>query len=208
MTDDLLRRELDGRQPTCRRGDGFADNLTTDGASLQGRAVPYGQTVELRPGLWERFERGVFARQVKDTKRIKLCLEHNQVVGHVVALEERDDGLYFDARISENPSIPEAARARALVAEGLIDELSVGFQTVAGGTSVDTREDGTAIYTHRRARLMEISAVPWGAYGREATLQRSRLVDPTAMVIDQQREMARRWLRTFRDTPPGGTVRP
>jgi HK97 family phage prohead protease len=194
---DLLVEELAGADPICRRGEGFADQITADDGTITGRAVPYGHTVELRPGLFEVFARGTFKNAVKDPGRVKIAYEHGQVIGHMTGLEERDDGLWFTGRIVDNPAIPEAARARAMIAEGLADEMSVGFRTVKGGTHSEATDHGTR-YTHTRAQLLEVSLVPWGAYGREATLSRARLVDPTALLLDARRAELRRWVAEYR----------
>jgi HK97 family phage prohead protease len=197
--ESLLLQELTSQSPTCRRGEGFADHIEVDDAGLiRGRAVPYGVTVELTPNLREEFRRGAFARQVKDPTRVRLCLEHGQVIGRIQSMEERADGLYFAAAISGSPDIPEAKRARALIAEGLADELSVGFNTVRDGTVVSRADDGHTLAVHHRARLMEISLVPWGAYAREAVLQRSGLVDLVAETMLLRRAEAAERLAALR----------
>lgn len=188
---------LMGPDPLCRRGEGFADNLDTDAEGrISGRAVPYGHTVELAPGLLEVFTRGTFKNATKDPSRVKIAYEHGQIIGHMTALEERDDGLWFDGRISRSPDIPEAARARAMIAEGLADEMSVGFRTVKGGTHHETSNAGTK-YTHTRAQLLEVSLVPWGAYGRAATLSRARLVDTDQLRVEMRRAELRQWLADY-----------
>lgn len=190
--------ELAPGRPTCRRGEGFADNIEIGDGRIAGRAVPYGVTIELMPGLFERFNEGTFSRQVKDPSRVKICLEHGEVVGKADMLEERADGLWFAGSVSASTDIPEARRARALLDEDLIDELSIGFQGVKDGTKSETREDGSTLWDHVRARLLEISLVPWGAYGRGATLSRSRLVDPSEDILEMKREAARQWVESFR----------
>ena len=199
MTDQLTE-ELTSGDPVCRRGEGFADNITTEGGTITGRAVPYGHTVELKPGLLEVFARGAFKNATKDPGRVKIAYEHGQVIGHMTELEERDDGLWFAGRISDNPAIPEAARARAMIAEGLADEMSVGFRTVKGGTTSERHQQGTK-YTHTRAQLLEVSLVPWGAYGREATLSRARLVDPVQLLSETRRADMRAWLAEYKARP-------
>lgn len=194
---EQLLQEMRAGSPTCRRGEGFADNLDISDGRIRGRAVPFGYTVELRPGLWERFERGAFTSQLKDPGRVKVCIEHGQVVGSASGLEERGDGLWFVGGISGNPAITEAGRARALLDEGLVDELSIGFRTVPGGTDVE-QVDGGVLWRHRRAQLMEVSLVPWGVYGREATLARSRLIDPAAELVAARRAQMRAWFADWR----------
>ena len=170
-------RQTQSLEPTCRRGEGFAAGFERDGDVIRGQAVPFGRIVKLTPSLLEQFQKGAFSRQMKDPARVKLCLEHGQVVGKCTRLEETDDGLQFEARISKSEAIPEARRARALLDDELIDELSIGFRGVDGGMDVQ-RRDGSTLVTHRRANLKEISLVPWGVYGRDATLARSELIDP------------------------------
>lgn len=198
MQQERLAQEIQRLLPSCRKGEGYADELETSGDEISGRAVPYGRTIELFPGVLEDFAPGTFARQVKQAHRVKLCLEHGQVVGRVTELEDRDNGLYFRAKVSDNPGIPEAARFRALVAERLVDELSIGFQTVAGGTEARQLDDGNTHYRHTRARLLEISLVPWGAYGRDATLSRARIISPEAQDRALALELQRAWVAKYR----------
>ena len=191
--------DLRAQRTTPRKGDGFADELTAepDGGTILGRAVPYDQPVELMPGLVEVFTAGTFARQTRAPDRVKVCLEHGQVIGRIETLEERDTGLYFTARISDSPDIPEARKARAMIADRLADELSIGFQTVRDG-STEITDGTTTTWTHHRARLMEISLVPWGAYGRHATLGRARLTDPRQTALRARQTAARQRLAELR----------
>lgn len=184
-------------RPACRRGEGFADQLGIAANKIKGRAVPYDHVIELMPDLYEVFERGAFARQAKDPTRIKICLEHGQVVGKVNELHSHDEYLEFAGEVSANPGIPEAVRAQALLDDELIDEMSIGFQTVKDGTVVEDYKKGKLI-RHNRARLLEISLVPWGAYGREATLSRSRLIDPVEEVLNLKQNQARAWVAEYK----------
>jgi len=190
--------------PTCRRGEGFAivQDLDVADGFIRGQAVPYGSMVELWPGMLEVFEPGCFRRQLKDPARVKLCLEHGQVIGRIETLRETSDALHFEGRIAASPDIPEARRARALLDENLVDELSIGFNTVAGGSEQHTRDDGQTLVRHKRARLLEISLVPWGVYGREATLSRSVLRDPAeveaARLKAQRRAEAVEYAKRYR----------
>lgn len=195
MSLETLDSEIELHLPTCRRGEGFADDVVIDHGAISGRAVPYGKTIQLAEGIFERFEPGAFAKQVKDPARVKICLEHGQVVGKIDRLEE-SDGLDFAGRVSTNPAIPEAQRALALLDDDLLDEMSIGFATVRGGTKLEQSGE-TVTYVHSRARLLEISLVPWGAYGRDATL-RTRLLDPVAVSRQARIDAARQWVRDYR----------
>ncbi len=196
----IFQDEIEAFAPMCRRGEGFADNLefesnTNLGTKISGRAVPYNQVIRLQRGLYEEFHNGAFAEQ--DPLRVRVCLEHEQVVGRVHKLEERSDGLWFEGSISANPALPEAARATAMVEEHLIDELSVGFKTVDGGTEVVHRGENT-YYHHNKAQLLEISLVPWGAYGRGATLARAQFEDVTKTILEIKRREAREWVASYK----------
>jgi uncharacterized protein len=157
--DDLA---VDGLQ--VRAAAGFT--LEDDG-EFTGRAVPYGQETELAPGLREVFRPGAFAAQLKDPGRVKIAYRHGEIIGRAVDLEERDDGLWVRGRILAHDDRPLARQALADLRDGLIDELSVGFQPAKGGTTVTDGDKGT-LWEHKRAALREISVVPWGAYGRKA----------------------------------------
>lgn len=201
-------QEISNQSPTCRRGEGFADKIEVDDTTIRGRAVPYGVTIDLAPGLREEFRPGTFTKQTRDPSRAKLCYEHGAVIGRIRDLEERDDGLYFTAALSESKHSPVALMARDYIAEGLIDELSVGFNTVNGGYNTSREEDGSTLVVHHRAKLMEISLVPWGAYGRDAVLQRSQLVDHDAELLAARQAEARAWVqrwRSLRSSVPTGT---
>lgn len=193
----MFHEDIEKSLPTCRRGEGFADNIVVEGSDISGRAVPYGVTIQLMPGVYERFEKGSFSRQLRDPARVKVCLEHGQVVGKATELEERDNGLWFKGGISHSVAIPEAAKARAMLDEELADELSVGFQTVKGGTKVE-KDNDKVTYVHNRARLLEVSLVPWGAYGRNATVSRSLLIHPDDVALQLKREAAREWVAQYK----------
>lgn len=192
-----LLKQTQSLSPTCRRGEGFAAGVEVADGVITGQAVPFGKTVELGPDLFERFELGAFRRQLRDPARVKLCLEHGQVIGKCESLEETEDGLRFTARISTRDGIPEARRARDLLEDELVDELSIGFSAVNGGTDVQRRDDGTTLVTHRRARLLEISLVPFGVYGRDATLRSRLLEDHPVPELSARRAAQRRYAEEF-----------
>lgn len=204
MSEEItLRDEIKRRLPTCRRGDGFADTIETDKEPgvFRGRAVPYNQWIALTPDIREIYEPGVFAKQMRDPARVKICLEHGQVVGRVLEFDEREDGLHFRARISPSGDIPEARKAQAMLDDDLADELSVGFMAMPNGTD-ETNENGVTKWRHKRARLLEISLVPWGAMGRHATVTRASFYDDgglaEALALAERQAEARAWLEAFK----------
>jgi len=163
--------------------------LDGDG-ELTGRVVPYGVTVELFPGLRERFLPGAFAAQTKDPGRVKIAYRHGEIIGRVVELEDRADGLHVRGRILSHDDRPLARQALADLRDGLVDELSVGFLPVRNGMTVTEDKAGT-LWEHKRATLREISVVPWGAYGRNARVASVREESDRFRVLVEQIEALR-----------------
>ena len=178
--DDLA---ADGLQVRAAAGAEFT--LNDDGEFI-GRAVPYETTVELAPSVREVFRAGAFAQQVKDPGRVKIAYRHGEIIGRAVELDDRDDGLWLRGRIEDHADLPEARKALAQLRAGLVDELSVGFVTVRSGTTITAGADGSTLYEHRRAALREISVVPWGVYGRRATVAKVRAQPDRVAVLAAQ----------------------
>ena len=170
----------DGLQVRAARG----FTLEDDG-EFTGRAVPYGHPTELMPGLREVFRRGAFAAQVKDPGRVKIAYRHGDIIGRAVDLEEREDGLWLRGRIMAHDDRPLARQALADLRDGLIDELSVGFAPVKGGTTV-TEDDLGVLWEQTRASLREVSVIPWGAYGRKAKVTAVRRESDGVRVLAEQ----------------------
>jgi HK97 family phage prohead protease len=109
-----------------------------DGRTVLGRAVPYGQTVEI-PGGRERFVMGAFARQIAggNVGAVKMHSSHSSrlagefPVGKTVHLAEQQDGLHGAWRMYDTPRGEEALH---MVKTGEITGLSIGFKAVDGGT--------------------------------------------------------------------------
>lgn len=169
MTITLDQLAVDGWQ--VRRAP--AADFTLKDNEFMGRAVPYNTPIQLWPGLREQFLPGAFAAQTKDPARIKVAFRHGEVIGHAIDLEERADGLWIRGRIVVDDDLPDGRKALAQLRTGLVDELSVGFQQVKNGSVTAAVGDDTLI-SHKRARLREVSIVPWGAYGRHATVKKVR----------------------------------
>lgn len=151
------------------------------------RAVPYDVETELFPGLFESFAPGAFAAQAKDPARVKLYHGHTDVGGHTVGramkVEDRSDGVYVSARISETVAGNELYE---LLQDGTLDEASIEFWPIPKAMEVSHTGDyeGTHI-RHKRGRLLGVAIVPHGAYGRDAVVKSVR------DLRRQQREKAR-----------------
>lgn len=135
-----------------------ADLKTEEGTrTLTARAVPYGEWTELYPGLLERFEPGALHASPLG---IKLRLEHSETIGVVTSFENREDGAYISARISETRAGDDAY---TLLKDGALRSMSIGFRTEAAGTTVDIIDDIMHI-SRKAAELIEVSLVSFPAY--------------------------------------------
>jgi len=131
----------------------------SDGRVLEGLAVPYG-TVSMRgpyPG-GERFARGSFKRSVKNQAgrlpKLFRNHDHGQAIGTAVDMRDTDEGLVASWRIADTPAGNAVLQE---VREGVLDALSVGFQSVREEAVDGVREI-------REARLLEVSLTPLPAY--------------------------------------------
>lgn len=113
-----------------------------DGRSIEGRAVPYGETAEvIDPNGYryrEGFEAGAFRRSARAPFRLVLLYEHRDgmldIVGPGQSLEERSDGLYGSWRALEGAVGDQALE---LVRSGLVRGLSIGFRPIAARRAED-----------------------------------------------------------------------
>jgi len=157
-----------------------------DGRTLIGRAVPYGETINLPgDGGKERFMPGAFARQIDAGQlgQIKLFDSHqarmngSQPIGKTAMLAERDDGLHGAWPLYRTTKANDALE---LVRSGEVTGLSIGFK-VSGRPQLgpDGAYERTAahldhiVLTHEPAYPSAAvtavrSAHPLGSYRRSA----------------------------------------
>lgn len=123
MSDALLHRE-------------FAAKVTAvEGRTVDVCVVPYGEVIEHDDGLGgvpegvvyrEEFMPGAFTHQLNAANRVIANAEHEQgvrgIVGHGVALLERDDGLYGTFTIHDTPA---GETALILLREGVYESVSL-----------------------------------------------------------------------------------
>ena len=147
---------------------------TSDGRTVEGRIVPYGETVTLG-GSQESFARGVFADTDPDS--IVLLWQHatNEPIGRMVALTEAADGAYARFRLADTT---RARESLSLIRDGVIRGLSIGFEPG------QTRKSGR-VREHIKARLAEVSLVTYPAYptaGVLAVRQEEEMEEETTAV--------------------------
>jgi len=133
-----------------------------DGRTVIGIAVPYDKEQRINPGLVEVFRKGVFRDVTRAANRVKLLFQHktDSPIGRATMLEERDEGLYGEFRISKTEAGDEALE---LIRDGVLSNLSVGFQPLR-----DEKKNG--IVNRLKAHLAEVSLVTFGAYGDAANI--------------------------------------
>ncbi len=133
-----------------------------DGRTVIGIAVPYDKEQRINAGLVEVFRKGVFRDVTRAANRVKLLFQHktDSPIGRATMLEERDEGLYGEFRISKTEAGDEALE---LIRDGVLSNLSVGFQPLR-----DEKKNG--IVNRLKAHLAEVSLVTFGAYGDAANI--------------------------------------
>ena len=143
----------------------------SDGRTIFGIAVPYNKEQRITSTMVEVFRKGVFSEVIKAPHRVKLLRGHgeNNVLGRATLLKETDDGLYAEFKISKTRAGDEAL---ALVQDGALDQLSVGFMPIKN----KKRPDG--VMERLKAHLAEVSLVTFGAYGELASITGMREGQP------------------------------
>jgi HK97 family phage prohead protease len=144
------------------------DSFDPDEGVLTGRAIPYEVEIDLLPNVREVFTRGAFSRATRDPARVKLRgIDHGQeVIGHAVELEDRDDGLWVRMRVIDTAAGSDALK---LLRAGSIDELSIEFRRLSQYTKVSRTQKGVH-FRYDRAQLVGVAPVSDGAYGKHAKI--------------------------------------
>jgi HK97 family phage prohead protease len=134
-----------------------------DGRTICGLACPFDRPTEIRDvsgSYREMFRPGAFARTIRERgDRVRLLAQHDAQrfpLGRATRLTEDARGLVMEARVSATVAGDEVL---ALVADGALDGLSVGFQPVRDAWS--PRRDSVE---RLEVRLMEISVVTAPAF--------------------------------------------
>jgi hypothetical protein len=137
-------------------------SIRSDGRTVFGLLVPYGQTASVYEdgrSYYERFVSGAFARTIADRgNRIKLLVNHDRLTGLIgrwTDLRESGAGLEGEARISKTAKGDDALE---LVRDGALDAFSVGFRPIKHRIADDNAVERT------EAALAEVSLTPFPAY--------------------------------------------
>jgi hypothetical protein len=107
-------------------------------------------------------EPGAFTKTIQENKRIKVLWQHDpmQPIGKPILMQEDNHGLYVKAKISDTTLGREAM---ALMRDGVIDELSIGFNTVKEDWDKDQQ-----VRRIKEVKLWEFSPVTFAANDQAA----------------------------------------
>lgn len=154
---------------------------------IEARIVPWDSVIQTSAG-YEMFARGAFAdTQAQD---VVLRMSHQDPpAGRGISMEDRADGAYMVFRVSKTAKGDEIL---TLASDGVTKGVSVGFETIPGGTefrAIDGHR--TAVYT--RAALREVSTTWMPAYPQAQVLaireqedspMAEATAEPTAPAVD------------------------
>jgi HK97 family phage prohead protease len=156
--------------------------IRSDGRTITGIAMPFDAPAEVSDGGYrytEVFRRGAFQRTIAERGTVKLLTQHQRQsnpIGRTSVLREDPSGLYMEARVSNTTAGDEVL---ALVADGALDGLSIGYSAVRD----DMADDGTV--QRLEVRLREISVVTFPAYA-DAAISGVRTGDPNTFTFSRE----------------------
>jgi len=133
--------------------------LDGDGRTLEGFCAAFGNIDQvgdvIHPGAFRKTltERG---------GRIKFLWQHDptEPIGRLVEAREDTGGLYVKAVISDTARGRDAI---ALLKDGAIGEMSIGYDAVKGGTDYSKTPEGKSVRNLREIKLYEFSLVTFPA---------------------------------------------
>lgn len=173
--------------PQYRAAD--VEHIDLDEGTILMRAAPYDVETQLDRQLFESFAPKAFERASAAPARCKLWHEHGgPLIGHARDVEDRPDGIWIRAKISNTLAGQEA---RELAADGTLDQVSVTFRPLSDWMKVDRRPDGLHV-RHARAALLGVALVAHGAYADSAYIASVRDAD-----ADRAREKHLARLRSY-----------
>lgn len=163
MTREMERR-LYGAAMELREADG-ALVLRGHAAVFDALSLPLG-------GFRERIARGAFAKTIREAD-VRLLAQHDPATVMArtragnLALFEDERGLAVEARL--NPADPDVQRLAVKVRDGLIDQMSFGFEVIRQEWSTEEVDDDWSegevpIRTIQEVRLWDVSPVTFPAY--------------------------------------------
>jgi HK97 family phage prohead protease len=132
---------------------------------VEGIAVPWNERATIGGRFEEMFERGSIGGG-----DIRLFWEHREAIGKVIESEDRAEGFWIRAQISDTA---QGRDARTLLRDGVVDRFSVGF------LPVEHRTESDGLIVRTRVDLKEVSAVVFPAYSGAAVSEARQAASTT-----------------------------
>lgn len=184
-------------QPTrsCVRAFAADLEIRSDGRTISGIAAPFNTPTEIADSLGHYTEvivPGAFTRTIAErgADKVKLLAQHDRQafpIGRAISLRESTAGLVAEFRVAQTQAGDEAL---ALLRDGVVDGLSIGFRTI--------RDQWSANRDRRHlleARLEEISLVTFPAYESARVLAVREATQP--LLLSAQRQLLARKEHTY-----------
>jgi len=127
--------------------------LDYEGRTVEGYAAVFGN-IDLGDDI---IHRGAFAKTLAERgNKVKFLWQHNtaEPLGRVLQLNEDERGLFFKAVISDTA---RGRDALALLRDGAISGMSIGYDPVRGGVDYSKDDAGHTLRNLREVRLWEVS---------------------------------------------------
>lgn len=166
----------------------------------------YASTFNVIDSYGEMVAPGAFKASLAGLKRakrgLKMLWQHDshQPIGIWDDLEEDAKGLRVVGRLLKD-TVAKAAEAYALIREGALDELSIGYRELESAPHPDQR--GVTIL--KKLDLREVSPVTFGALGQAARIDTVKSDHPDLIqkLVAGVRLSEREWERLFKAEPFG-----
>lgn len=126
-----------------------------EGRTVEGYAAAFGN-VDLGKDI---IHPGAFSKTLAERgNKVRFLWQHDthEPIGKPVEMREDNAGLFMKAIISDTA---RGRDALALLRDGAINGLSIGYDAIPGGTDFSKSEDGEPIRNLRELRLWEVSLV-------------------------------------------------
>ena len=130
-------------------------NLDMTGRTIEGYAAIFGN-VDLGNDV---IHSGAFRKTLAERgNKVRFFWQHdrNEPLGKPIEMREDAKGLFVKAIVSDTA---RGRDALALLKDGAITGLSIGYDAIPGGTDVSKAEDGRVVRNLRELRLWEFSLV-------------------------------------------------
>jgi len=130
-------------------------NLNTEGRTIEGYASVFGN-VDLGGDI---VHPGAFRKTLAERgNKVRFFWQHdrNEPLGKPIELREDARGLFIKAIVSDTA---RGRDALALLKDGAISGLSIGYDAIPGGTDISKTSDGSTVRNLREVRLWEFSLV-------------------------------------------------